>query len=151
MTNATVRAAWAASVFANASITALTDKIYDYDVTLESTKEFSKLRYRQELNFFTYVVTRAERVMIMGQTEQIYTVRVRYTRQADVAGTVYKIVSDAFETIQDLARTALTTTWGSTIDFYRVRNGPPNIVQQTLENLSVWVGELDFMGYKYTG
>lgn len=150
-TAAQVRSAWLTNIFQNASITALTDKIYDYDVTLETTKEFSKLRYRQEINFMLYLVTVAQRVMMMGQYEQAFTVEIRYGKQADVAGTVFKAVADVFETIQTLVQTNLTGSWGSTVDYYRIQNGPPNIVQQEIENIPIWIGTLKYTGFKYTG
>ena len=150
-TVAQIRTAFSTYVFTNASITVLTDKIYDYDITLESTKEYSKLRYRTEINFLTYLVTRAQKPLIMGQFEQTFTVRIRYGKQADVAGSVFKAVSDVFETIQDLVQNQLGSTWNNSVDYYRVQNGPPNMEQQEIENLPVWVGTYEFLGYRYTG
>lgn len=89
--------------------------------------------------------------MIMNQTEQMFTVQVRYHKQADVAGNVYKEVSDFFETVQDLVISQLTSSWTNTVDYYRTQNGPPKIVQNSIENLPVWVGTYDFIGYRYTG
>lgn len=150
-TAAQVRAAWLAAVMGHASVTSITDKIYDYDVTLESTKEFSKLRYDQALNFFLYLVTKANKVLMMGQYQETFTVEIRHVREADVPGANWKLVESAFETITGLVQTGLTGSWSNTVDYYRVQEGPPTIVAQQLEGLPVWSGSYKFFGIKYTG
>lgn len=147
-TSAQVRSAWNTSVWSHSTLTSLTTKIYNYDVTTESTKEYSKFRESQEINFFTYLVSRAQRIRIMNQYEQIFTVDIRYYRKADVAGANYNTVIDAFETIDTRVVAGLTSSWGSTIDFYRIQDGPPAISQIQMEGVPVWLGIYKYFGYK---
>lgn len=150
-TSASIRAAWLSAVFNNSSITAITDKIYAYDITLESVKEFSKLRYNQQTNFFLYLVSRAQRVRIMGQMEQIFTVEIRYSKFADVPGVGWAAVADVFETIDSLVSSGLGGSWSNTVDYYRIQDGPPSISQVEMEGLPIWTGSYKYFGYKLTG
>lgn len=150
-TAAQVRAAWLADVMGNSSVTTITDKIYDYDITQESTKEYSKLRYDQQLNFFLYLVTKGSKVLMMGQTLEEFAVEIRHTREADVPGANWKAIVSAIETIVGLVQSSLGATWNDTVDYYRIQDGPLTIIGQTLENKPVWTGSYKFFGYKYTG
>lgn len=143
-TLAQIRAAWNTKIWTNATVTAITDKIYDYDVTTDSTFEQSKLRYNQEHNAFIYVCSKYERLGMMGTKYEEFEVDVRYYRKADVAGANHKIVLDTFETIIGLVRTELTHTWNSTVGAYRTQSSIPTISQILLEGLPVWLGNYKF-------
>lgn len=143
-TLAQVRSAWDTSIWSHASILAITDKIYDYDVTIDSTFELYKLRYNQEVNAFVYVVSKYERLGFGGTKYEEFEVNVRYYRKADVAGANHKAVYDAYETLIALVRTSLTHTWGGTVGAYRNQDSPPQISQITLEGVPVWLGTYKF-------
>lgn len=149
-TSAQVRTAWSDNIWDHTTIQALTTKIYDYDITTESTKEFTKLREDQQINCFTYVVSRAERILILNQTEHTFTVRIRYYRQADIPGVNFNDLITAFETISGLVVSELTSSWDGTVDFYRVQPEPPQISLIQMEGQPVWVGDFRYFGFKYT-
>ena len=148
---ADVRSAWDSAILEHATLTALTDKIYNYDVNPESTKEFSLLRYDQKINFFRFLISRATKNLMMGQTLRIFEVRCIYSKQLTVDGSGYTDVTDALEVVQDLVETSLGPTWGDTVDYYRNQDTPPKMIQSRIENIPVWTGEYLFTGYQLTG
>lgn len=150
-TNAQIRTAWNTYIWQNATIQAITDRIYDYDITVESAKEAAKLRYNQKINFFLYLVMRQSRPMIMGQHEQTFTVQVRYFKEMNVGGSHWNDVVDAFSTIDDLVISALTSTWNNTVDYYRTQDSPPALSLVTIEETSVWQGIFEYRGVKLIG
>jgi len=145
-TSATIRSAWNSAIWTNTSITAMTEKIYNFEVLQLSTKETARLRFNQEINFFTYTVTRASRIRPMSQIEQKFDVDITRYLQADVAGDNYTQLLNDFETLDALVLSGLTSSWSSTVDFYRTQDGPPSVTLQEIEGVPVWVGR-----YKYTG
>lgn len=147
-TSAAVRSAWNSSVWQHATVQALTPKIYDYDVTLESTKELSKMLHNQVVNCFTYLVTRAQRLRVMGQVEQTLKVEITYFREYDTAGTAWKACVDAFETIDARVVAGLSGTWGGVVDYYQLQSDAPNISLQQIGGRSVWVAKYTYQGIK---
>lgn len=147
-TAAQIRTAWNAKIWTHATVTAITTKIYDFDLKIESTKEAGRLRYNQEINAFTYVVTSAERLRLMGQREQEFSVVVSYYKRADVDGSNYNDIMNVMETITGLVRTELTSSWNSTVDFYRHQPGQPQITEITIDGVPVWLGRYSYLGYK---
>lgn len=150
-TNAQIRTAWNTYIWQNATIQAITDRIYDYDITVESAKEAAKLRYNQKINFFLYLVMRHTRPMIMGQQEQVCTVQIRYFKEFDVGGTHWKDVVDSLQAVDDLVISALTSTWNNTVDYYRTQESPPTISLVTIEETSCWQGIFEYRGVKLIG
>jgi len=147
-TAAQIRTAWNTKIWTHASVTSITTKIYDFDLKIESTKEAGRLRYNQEINFFTYIVTSKERLRLMGQREQEFTVEVSYYKRADVDGSNFNDIMNVLETVTGLVRTELTSSWDSTVDFYRHQSEQPSITQITIDGVAVWLGRFIYLGYK---
>lgn len=147
-TSTSIRSAWATGIFANSSITAMTDKIYNFEVLELSTKETARLRFEQEINFFIYLTTRAQRIRAMGQIEQVFTVEVRRYLEADVAGLNYTKLIDNFETLDALVLSGLTSTWSNTVDFYKTQDGPPEVRLEEIEGVKVWLLTYKYFGFK---
>lgn len=143
-----VRTAWNTSIWSNATIQAITSKIYNYDVTKQSSKEVSKFYLNQEVNFITYLVSRAQRLRIMQQIEQQFIVDIRYYLVADTEGVNYNALLDAFETIDSLVISQLGTTWGGSVDYYELQSEPVAITEIQIENVSVWAGQYKYLGFK---
>lgn len=147
-TSAQVRTAWQTYIWDNVSLTNLTPNIYSYDITTESTKEMSKLRHNQEINFITFIISRAQTIRMMGQIEQRFNVDIRYYKEANITGSNFNAVVDVFETIDSLVVSGLGVRWNSTVDYYQIQENPPNIQKITLENKPVWSGLYQYVGYK---
>lgn len=147
-TSTSIRSAWATGIFANSSITAMTDKIYNFEVLELSTKETARLRFEQEINFFIYLTTRAQRIRAMGQIEQVFSVEVRRYLEADVAGLNYTKLIDNFETLDALVLSGLTSTWSNTVDFYKTQEGPPEVQLEEIEGVKVWLLTYRYFGFK---
>jgi hypothetical protein len=147
-TCAAVRAAWSSLVFAQTSITALTDKALDYDVVLASTKEVNDLRYELEINAFVYLVNKQVTRRMMGQITEEFTVSVRYYRESDPKGENYNTVIDAQETVYDVVISTLGATWNNTVDYFLTQDSPINVSQQTIDGRAVWVSEYRYSGFK---
>lgn len=147
-TAAQIRSAWSTKIWTHATVTAITTKIYDFDLKIESTKEAGRLRFNQEINFFTYLVTSKERLRLMGQREQEFAVEVSYYKRADVDGSNFNDIMNVLETITGLVRTELTSSWNSTVDYYRHQGEQPTIEQITIDGVAVWLGRFVYLGYK---
>lgn len=147
-TLAQVRAAWDTKIWANAAISAITDKIFGFDLNLVSTKEVARLRYNQEVNFFLCLITKAERLRPMGQVEQTFTAEVRYYRNIDTSGANFAVATDAIETVSSLVDSQLGATWNSTVDFPRRQEGPLTIKRDQIASNPVWVATYKYLGIK---
>lgn len=147
-TIAQVRAAWDTKIWANATIQAITDKIYSFDLNLVSTNEVARLRYNQEVNFFLGLVTKAERLRPMGQIEQTFTVELRYYRAIDTQGENFAIATDAIESVSSLVDSQLGPTWNATVDFHKRQDGPLTIKRDQIASNPVWVATYKYFGIK---
>lgn len=147
-TSGEVRAAWDSKIWTNATITALTTKIYDYDITTGSTKETAKFYHNQEINFITYLVNRTQRLRLMGQVEQTFNVEIRSYKKADTDGVNYNDLITQFETIDSLIISQLTSTWDDTVDYYTIQSSVPEISLITLDGIQVWLGKYTYTGIK---
>lgn len=147
-TSAQVRAAWDSRIWQHATAQAITDRIFDFDLNLASTKEVARLRKDQEFNFFLYLVSRAERIRPMGQTEQTFNVDVSYYLEVDTEGDNFSAVVDTIETISGLVASQLTTSWNNTVDFYSLQSGPIEVTRETISGVPVWAAKYRFIGFK---
>lgn len=150
-TQSQVRSAWNSAIWSNATITAITPNIFNYDVLREyqtSVKEYAALKHVQETNFITYIVSRAQRIRIMGQVEQKFSVEIRVYKEADVEGTNFNAVLDTFETIDSLVVSQLGNTWSSTVDFYSLQESAPEVTKVALDGVPVWLGTYTYTGVK---
>lgn len=145
-----IRSAWATYIFADTSITALTDKSYSWDlasVADQSAAHDALTRYSQSINFFQYRVLKSRNFGLTNQSEVIFETTVQYYKEATLAGSAYNAIEDAFETIADLVESALGETWASTVNFYRCQEGPPTIELIEIGGVPVWMGEYKFFGH----
>lgn len=153
-TQAAVRAAWAAGVWANASVTAITPKIYDFDIeslARVSRAHGAKLYHNQKINFFQYTVARSWRFdLTASHTVSEYVVTIRYYRDAqeDFTGTAFNAIASAFETIISTVSSGLGTSWTGTVEYYFPQNEPPQIGVGLIEERPVWTGTFQFKGIK---
>lgn len=148
-TQADVRAAWAANIWTAESIKEITPQIFDYDVLREfntSMKELSSLYYNQEINFIVYIISRSQRLRMMGQIEQTFTAEIRVYRQANVSGSNFNDLLDAYEAIDSQVVSSLDSNWATTVDYYTPQPGPAVINKIEINNIACWSGT-----YLYTG
>jgi len=153
MSSATIRTAWNTGVFQHATITAITTKIYQYDVTaaVRSKPEAELFYYNQKVNFFKQTVVRqARNNSLRGNnslaTRYEYDIEVSYYLERDFAATAanYNLAIDRIETMDDLVRTQLGKTWSSTVSHWEVSGIlSPQLIQ--LDGRDVWQA-----GYSYT-
>ena len=149
-TLATVRSAWLTNVWQNASVRALTDNIYAYNVTKESEKEVRKFFAEGAVNAIFYTVKKAQQLMLGNQVRQTFTVTISYYLDADPSSDNYNTLLDAFETIDSIVVSNLSSRWGATVDYYTTQTGPVDPSQQDLDGRPVWVGEYVYQGIKTT-
>lgn len=147
-TSAQIRSAWETAIWEHATVIAMTDRIYDYDLTFLSTKETARLRYEQEINFFQCLVSRGQELRISSQIRQLFTVSIIYARESNVDGSNYHAVIDNMETVDGLIQSQLGTTWSGTVDYYQLQNGPPTIQERLIDSKPVWVSEYKYLGFK---
>ena len=152
-TQAEVRAAWAAKIWADASITAISSNVYDFDIESIATvsgAHAAKLYFSQEINFWQYTIARGWAYENTQKKECSYLVTVRYYRDAqeDLTGTNYNAVHAAFDTLTPLVLSALTFNWNGTVENYELQSGPPAITPIMLDGRPVWRGEYQYRGYK---
>lgn len=148
-TSAQVQTAWEDAIWENATILAITDKIYGFDITTISEAETQRLSYQGEINYFQYLIRRSSQYTgTASQAEYRFTVDVTYTLVHDVGGENWKAVRDAFETLIGLVRSSLGATWTQTVDFWREQEGPPEIVQIDFDGDPAWRGSYRFTGFQ---
>lgn len=116
---ASVKAVWDQFIFEHADVLAITENIFNYEYTEDSQFEVERLYKHNsdglgEINFFEYIIDRAERVVEVGgvlNPEYQFSVNVRYTKQIDTIGNAEAEVREAIETICNLVRTELGSSW----------------------------------------
>lgn len=143
-----IRSQWATDVWADASVSALTSRIYDYDITQQSGFEKAKLRHGQEVNFFTYLCTRGWRNRGLGSAGPMSTnrfiyylhrVEVNYYLEYDTSGANFNNVIDRLVTVETAVQANLGTSWSTLVDFYRLDEvREPTIV--TIDDEPCWRG-----------
>lgn len=153
---ADIRTAWNAKVWTNASITALTDKIYAYDITKDSGLELSMLwkTATQQINFFTYVANRAQQLGISNQRTLLFTVEVAYHVEqfsSATAGTLATnneaSVIDGIVAVDDLVFSALRPDWNGTVLYFEPQSGPCKIAPITIDGRPVYRATYTYTGY----
>jgi hypothetical protein len=150
-TPSAVRAKWASDVFAHSTVTAITTKIYNYDIVelaAKSTAHDSKLLLAQVYNFIQYRVTKARAFGMTGKEIFTFQVFVQVYKEADINGVGFNAVEDAFETIAARVYSGLGQTWSGTVDYYNPQAAIPSIGLVTINDRAVWRGEYSFIGVK---
>lgn len=152
-TAAQVRSAWT-SVFAHASIQALTTKTHAFDLRAMLEQSMSHLAlgmYAQEIHFFQWTVLKSFQFhAINNQAQYQFQVGVDYFRECDISGANYNAIVDGFETLWSVIRSAIGERWSSTVDFWQPQQDVPSIVTDVINNQEVWRGTMSFIGTKTT-
>lgn len=151
-TSSQIRSAWSSGVWSNATITAITTKIYSYDLvaSIKSKPEAASMYYNQAINFFTYTVNRtrvSQEIKGASGSAQRYEfeVIVNYYLQKDLtdAAQNYNNVIDRLETVDGIVISGLAKTWASTVSYYEMSGIlTPTLIE--LDDREVWRG-----GYSY--
>lgn len=145
-----VRTAWDTNVFQNASITAITDKIYDERMERNgTTSQLARLKYGQEYNWIEYLVDRFPSGGQIGQRRWEYVVSVSMYREILPDGTNHTATIDNFETLQDLVVTGLGVTWGGAVDLWLDVESAPDKDEIAISNKRVLVLSQSFRAEKY--
>lgn len=148
-----VRSAWQTKVWDNSSVLEMTEKIYLYDVTVDSSFNVANLYYAPpsqmpKINFFLCNINRRQQPQIMGNILYTFQVSVQYyLQQEDVSSNTYNTLIDRLETVDDLVRTSLTGTWNSTVDYYE-GGTPQPVTVVTIDDKKCWRGEIIYLGTK---
>lgn len=150
-TAAQVRTAWA-SVFANDTIKNITERAYDYDlITLVDAglgaKYSARMFYDSNVNFFQYLVSRAQIYSAATAIIYRYNVDITYVREVDVAGANYKTALDVHETIFSIALSTLGKTWSDTVSGSEPQADPPDIFLDNLAEKDVWISRYRFTAF----
>lgn len=157
-TSAQVRTAWNTRVWTNATVTAITDKIYSFDIADSGALtggQAELLRYQAQVNFFAYTVTRGRTSPQLtaggasGGLRYTFDVSVAYYLQKDQgqSDTNYNAVVDRLETIDGLVVSQLGKRWDSTVDFYEQTGAQePQLIQ--LDEKEVWRGVITYRAVK---
>lgn len=154
-TSAQVRAAWQAAVFDSSTITAITERVYDFPITLASEYEVSKI-YDDDriINFIVFTVTRHQVAGVCGNLEQRFVVTVEYTKQqrpeSANASDDYNDVIDTLETIDGLALSALSGSWSDTVGYWNHDERAPRIEAVTLDGIQCYRGTIQYLGFNNT-
>ena len=147
-----IRSQWNTSVWSHADITAITEKIYSYDIVQRSQFESSKWYYEGKINFFTYLCTRGEdpEDTMTNQVQYEHQVEVSYYKEADAAGAAYNSAIDSMVTVYDTVESELAGNWNSLINYYRRQAEPPTPELIELDGRQVWKITAIFTGFDRT-
>lgn len=149
-TTATIVTLWE-DVFNNASMTAISQNAYPYEVKDGSEFEISTMSEDQTIDYFEYLVTREVTAREVGGGSNAifrFTVEVRYTKQVDddTAGDSYAGVRDAFDTLLSVVESELGTTWDGNVDYYTHQDGPADIQAVRVADTNCYRGTYKFFG-----
>lgn len=150
-TSADVRTAWDTFVFDAGALTTITSNAYAFDarsMAAKSDAHNAKLLYNQKYNFFQYRVAKIWNYQLSGQVLNEFRVYVEYYREADVDGTAYNAVEDAFETIHTTVRSGLGETWNANVDNFLPQTEPVNFSLERIGGRPVWKGSFVYQGFK---
>jgi hypothetical protein len=153
-TAAAVRAAWKEKVFDDASVLAVTTKIYDEELPKDFTgnrtanHQLERLRYQQEYNFIEYLVTKYDSGGVIGATRYLYRVNVILNRETTPDGGNVNVTKDLMNTIQGLMVSALGVTWNSTVDRYLPLSGQPTENFYSIKGKRLFRSRREFVGEK---
>jgi hypothetical protein len=149
-TSAQVRTAWQTHVWDSATVSALTDKVYLYDVSQDSQFDAAKLYYDAAVNFFLCLVQRRQELGMSGQVDQTFEVRVTYhLQQTDQPESTYNALLDRLEAVDDLVRTALGGRWQGTVDYWQ-GGTPDRVTRVEVDGRQCWRGGYTYLGFKAT-
>ena len=157
-TAAQVQAAWVSAIWQHATITAITDKIYGYEVTTASEKEVNNISFDQGINFIEHVTTRTPgQRELGGQGSALCTflVEVRYTKEKykpgdAFDGDAFTDVRNFFDTLVGLIESELGSNWDSSVDYFDYPDAGLELIEQEVAGRACWRGIQRFQGVQYT-
>jgi hypothetical protein len=144
-----VRTVWNTYVFAHSTVTALTTKIYNYDIVelaSRSQTHDAKLLYNQVYNFIQYRVTKTRQFGLTNKAIYTFPVTIQYYKEADIDGTNFNAVEDAWETIHTRVYSGLGTTWQGQVDYYQIVQTAPEINLVTINDRACWRSQYQYLG-----
>lgn len=141
---------WQSTIWEHPDIVAITPKSYQYDISVQSELDVDLLCYESEVNFFIAKTLRRSSPILSQQTRYTFQVEVSYyLQQADIAQNTYRTVRDRLEALDDLVRTALGKTWGSTVDYWE--GGVPTPIREIeISERTCWTGAITYTAFKTT-
>lgn len=141
---------WQTTMWEHPTIVAITPKIYQYDISVQSELDFDLLCHEAEVNFFLSKTIRRSEPILSQQTRYTFQVEVSYyLQQADIAQNTYRTVRDRLETLDDLVRTAMGKTWGDTVNFWQ--GGVPTAIREIeISERVCWTGAITYTAFKTT-
>lgn len=153
-TSSAILAAWKSAIFDHEDIQAITARCHNWDLlsNVSSITQDALMMHDQEINFFTYQVSRrSETGSIRGTNTSAarynFTVRVDYHLVKDAAESDFNFNSaiNRIELLDDLVLSELGKTWSATVDYYELSEfRAPQL--RILEDREFWI-----LGYTYTG
>lgn len=144
-----VKDAWNSAIFEHGSIQALTTKIYDYDVLVESEKENSKLYFAQEINFCVYRVERSPmQYQITRGRHYDFNVTISYYKEYSAGADNQDSVSDFFETLDGLVTSELGISWDGVVTYMNPQKDPIKLENLELDKKTIWKGQVQYTGRK---
>lgn len=136
------------TLFSDATLQAITPKIYDYDILEDSNLDNRKYRYQQKINFFIYNITKSIEKKQFGCEQEIYNAEIKYYLEDKKNGSAQNDIRDAFETVHSKIKTVIGNTWDSSVDFYLTTDDPISVNTIDLGGRQAWVGTYNYQGYK---
>lgn len=145
-----IEAVWQSTIWEHPTVVAITPNCYQYDISVQSELDVALLCNEGEVNFFLAKTLRRSEPILTQQTRYTFQVEVSYyLQQADIAQNTYRTVRDRLETLDDLVRTSLGKTWGSTVDYWQ--GGVPTAIREIeISERTCWTGAITYTAFKTT-
>jgi hypothetical protein len=123
----TIRTLVNTEIMAHASITAITDRAFDYDPLALTAKNINNLKYDQRINFFSFQVLRSidlDATSLNGNVGYGYSVEClfNYILEANQPQESYNQVIDRIEILDNLIISELGTRWSNNFNIARQSN-----------------------------
>lgn len=147
-TQSDVRSLWDSNIWQHLTILALTDRIYNRDLSTEALTQDAALRYGQNVNFFNYITRRYVEAQMGGTYVYRFLIDVFYTHEDKAGIDAYNKVLDALETVESLVRSEMGSRWDSLMDDYQLQQAPIDISQIDINNVICWRGHQIYTAFK---
>lgn len=148
-TTASVILAWE-TLFQTASLQAITENYYTYEILENTETDISKYMFNQEINFFIIDINKKTNLKLFGSKTEQFQVEVKYYKEhsTDGTGTNQKAIKTALETVYSGVEADLGRTWSSTVDYYELQDSIFPLQSLELAGRDVWLGKIVFNGIK---
>ncbi len=153
-----VASAWNLFVFENATIQAITSKIYAFEVDKGSEAALAQAMEGQKVNFIEYVVTRTPVAYELGNATEAqfeFLVEIRYTLEQQtvgetIGGTNHIAMRDFYDTLLGVVSSSLGQTWNGTVDYFEYPTEQPQITAEDVASIQCWRSVYRFKGVQFT-